>query len=103
LTSVDALIRDGEDEGEVSSIASSIFSQTRIYFSLRIAIEEKFVPLAIRNMKQVANIMFVSLLTLHIAQFLIRLDMLSEIRNTVNYIIFSEERISSIIDINLRL
>jgi hypothetical protein len=65
LGAVDHLMR--EDEGEVSSIASSIFSQTRIYFSLRIAIEEKFVPLAIRNMKQVANVMFISLLSIHIA------------------------------------
>ena len=61
------MLKEEVDQGEVSSIASSIFSQTRSYFSLRNAIDEPFVPLSIRNLKIVANLVFVALLVLDIA------------------------------------
>ena len=32
------------DEGEASSVASSIQSQTRTYYTLKMAIDEKFIP-----------------------------------------------------------
>lgn len=63
------LLKDDIDHGEVSSIASSIFNQTRSYFSLRNAIDEHYVPLSIRNLKIVANFVFIALLVLDVSQF----------------------------------
>ena len=65
------MLKDEPDNGEVSSIASSIFSQTRSYYSLRNAIDEKFIPMSIKNLKIIANILGLALLVLEITQFVI--------------------------------
>ena len=57
--------------GEVSSVASSIYSQTRSYFSLRNAIEEKFVSLSIKNLKMLTRILFLTVFALQVSQFII--------------------------------
>ena len=62
---------DFHDEGEVSSIASSIQSQTRTYYSLKQAIDEKYVPLQMRNLNFVANLVWFSILLLSVAYFFI--------------------------------
>jgi hypothetical protein len=43
-----------------------MYSQMRSYFTLRNSIDEKFVPLSIKNLQSVALIVFVALLALNI-------------------------------------
>jgi hypothetical protein len=43
-----------------------MYSQMRSYFTLRESIDEKFVPLSIRNLKTAAWFVFLALLTLNI-------------------------------------
>ena len=87
----------------MSSIASSIYSQTRSYFGLRNAIDEKFIPLSIKNLKFVANFLFLGLLALDISQFVIQQRLFSEVNRNIDNIHYSEQRIDEIIDLNLRI
>lgn len=65
------MLKDDFDQGEVSSIASSVFSQTRSYYSLRSAIDERFVPIAIKNLKITSYILFIVLIALYSTWFAI--------------------------------
>jgi hypothetical protein len=44
----------------------------RSYFTLRNSIDEKFVPLSIKNLKTVAAFVFIGLMVLNITQFAIQ-------------------------------
>jgi hypothetical protein len=59
------------DEGEVSSIASSIQSQARTFFTLRAAIDEKFVPRSILNLRIVANLVWLIVILLAVVYYVI--------------------------------
>eukprot|EP00347_Sterkiella_histriomuscorum_P007426 403348965 len=97
------MLKEDLDHGEVSSIASSIFSQTRSYFSLRNAIDEQYFPLSIKNLKIISNILFAALLIVELVQFIIQQQLFEGIHENVKNIKFSEKRIFDIIDINLRI
>lgn len=70
---------------------------------MRNSIEEKFIPRDIKNLRIIANILFVSLLILYIAWFAIQLNLFSNILDNIYNIRYSEQRINDIIDINLRI
>ncbi len=84
-------------------MASSMYSQMRSFFTLRDSIDEKFVPLSIRNLKTAASFVFFALLALNITQFVIQQELFVKVNNNIENIHFSEMRIRHIIDINLRI
>lgn len=96
-------MHDDQQGGDVSSVASSMYSQMRSYFTLRNSIDEKFVPLSIKNLKNVAGIVFFALLVLNITQFAIQRSLFEQVNQNIQNIHHSESRISHIIDINLRI
>lgn len=87
----------------MSSIASSIFSQTRSFYSLRSAIDERFVPVAIRNLKLTSYVLFVVLVALYSTWFGIQLQLNTQMQQNVLDIKYSEGRVRSLIDLNLRV
>jgi hypothetical protein len=94
---------DDQQGGDVSSVASSMYSQMRSYFTLRNSIDEKFVPLSIKNLKNVAFFVFLGLLIMNIIQFAIQRSLFEQVNQNIQNIHYSEMRISHIIDINLRI
>ena len=94
---------ENEPQGDVSSVASSMYSQMRSYFTLRNSIEEKFVPVSIGNLRNAAALVFVTLLVLNIAQFILQRQLFGQVNSNIVNIHNSEMRISYIIDINLRV
>ena len=52
------------DEGDCSSIATALSKERRQYYTLRAAIDEKFVPRPIKNLRLAALSIFVVLLSL---------------------------------------
>ena len=91
------------DEGEVSSIASSIQSQTRTYFSLRQAIDEKFVPVSIKNLKGAANVVWLSILIISVVYFIIQLTLFNNIKYFIDIVGNSEKRTLEMIKINSKI
>ena len=91
------------DEGELSSVASTLFNQTRTYYSLRIAIDEKFVPQAIKNLGKVANVMACLIVMLAIIYYVIQYTLFTSIQEYITVIINSEKRIGDIVNINLKI
>jgi hypothetical protein len=75
----------------------------RSYFTLRNSIDEKFVPLSIKNLKNVAFFVFLGLLIMNIIQFAIQRSLFEQVNQNIQNIHYSEMRISHIIDINLRI
>ena len=65
---------DDEDENQdtQSNITSSSGSTMRSFYSLRAAIDEKFIPLSIRNMGCSAIIVFILILAIASNPFLIK-------------------------------
>jgi len=92
-----------QEDGEVSSVASSIFNQTRSYFTLRQAIEESFVPMSIRNLKLVANVSFFVIILLAFIYYMIQKGLYSQMRDNITSIHYSERRILDIVSLNLRV
>lgn len=87
----------------MSSVASSMYSQMRSYFTLRNSIDEKFVPLSINNLRNVAFFVYLGLLILNIVQFAVQRSLFEQVNQNIGNIHHSEQRISHIIDINLRI
>mmetsp|Transcript_30682 Transcript_30682/g.22760 ORF Transcript_30682/g.22760 Transcript_30682/m.22760 type:complete len:123 (+) Transcript_30682:786-1154(+) len=91
------------DEGEVSSIASSIQSQARTFYTLRKAIDEKYVSSSISNLKKVANVVFLFIILLAIVNYVIQERLFSNIHKQIEIIVGSERRVDDLIAINLQL
>lgn len=75
----------------------------RSYYSLRSAIDEKFVPRAVRNLNIISNFVFLILLALGIVYFVLQIYLLEIISINIKNIHYSERRINYLIDINLRI
>lgn len=81
-----SVIKEDENNGDVSSVASSMYSQMRSYFNLRNSIDEKFVPLGIRNLKNAAMLVFFGLLALIITQFTIQNNLFQQVNMNIQNI-----------------
>lgn len=89
------------DEGSVSSTSTS--STLRATYSIRAAIDEKYVPDSIRNTNYMTIFMFVLLLGLAIGYFVSEIRLSSNINNLVRNIRHSEDRKFTLVEINLSL
>lgn len=107
---LDELEDDSQDNQSMTSIMGG--NTMRSFFSLRAAIDEKFVPLSIRNMNCSAGIVF--LLVLGIASnfklnnilvtfYVMQVTLYNKINNNVDIINCSEQRLSYLIDLNLQI
>lgn len=67
----------------MSSVASSMYSQMRSYFTLRESIDEKFIPLSIRNLQTAASFVFFALLALNITQFIIQQELFKKVNDNI--------------------
>ena len=94
---------DKNNQGEASSVSSTLTSQNRTYYSLKQAIDEKFVPLQIRNLRLVANGVWITVFLLSIVFFIIQSTLFSQIKSFVQIISQSEQRIEEIMHMNLRM
>jgi hypothetical protein len=70
---------------------------------LRSAIDEKFIPLSVRNLKIVANIVYSLTLILGIVYFVLEEIVFKDIQKYIEIIVNSEIRINNIVNINLNL
>jgi len=93
--------RDEDEEGSISS--SSTGATIRSNYSIRAAIDEKYVPKSIKNMNYMTIFMFVLLLALAIAYYGSQISLYSSIQDNIKNIQYSEERKNSLIDINLNI
>lgn len=91
------------NQGEASSVSSTVQSQTRTYYSLKQAIDEKFVPPQIRNLRLVANGVWAIVILLSIVFFIIQSTLFTQIKSFVGIIAQSEQRIGDIMHMNLRM
>ena len=66
------------------------------------AIDEKFIPQSIKNLRYAANIIFIILLLLAIVYYAIQMSLFELINQNIKNIHNSESRLSYIIDITLR-
>lgn len=86
---------DSEEENQEtqSSVTSgSTGSTIRSFYSLRAAIDEKFVPASIRMLKCTANILFLLVMCVAIVYFVIQLVLFSKINSNLKNIRYSENR-----------
>ena len=68
---------------------------------MRQAIDEKFVPLSIKNLRVVANFVWVIILLLSIVYYAIQFTLFNEIKAYIAIIINSEKRVNDIMNLNL--
>ncbi len=108
---------DGEENQDTqSSVTSgSTGSTMRSFYSLRAAIDEKYVPMSIRNMSCSANIVFLLLLGLAsidlrplitpgiVVYFVMEIWLYDKINQNIKNINYSEDRVNDLIDINLQV
>eukprot|EP01022_Parablepharisma_sp_SALTPOND_P025580 TRINITY_DN59_c0_g4_i1.p1 TRINITY_DN59_c0_g4~~TRINITY_DN59_c0_g4_i1.p1 ORF type:complete len:1310 (-),score=185.18 TRINITY_DN59_c0_g4_i1:24185-28114(-) len=93
---------DDENQETQSSVTSgSTGSTIRSFYSLRAAIDEKFTPPSIRNLRCTANIVFLLLLSLAIVYFVMQTILFSKINQNIKNIRYSENRLNYLFDINL--
>ena len=90
------------EEMDLSSV-SSTSNQARVFHNLKGAIDEKYVPLQIRNLQKVANLVWLGVILLALTYFLIQSTLFKDIQSFIQIIIFSEERIDEIMTINMNL
>jgi hypothetical protein len=86
----------------MSSQATLKSKSERNHAILRLAIDEKFIPNSIKNLKLAANIMFFLLLTLAAIYYIIQIQLFNNINQNIKNIHNSELRLNYIIDISLR-
>ncbi len=67
------------------------------------AIDEKYIPNSIHNLRFAAYMIFVILLSLAVMYYLIQNSLFNKINQNIKNIHYSEERLNFIIDINLRI
>lgn len=91
------------DDGEGSLGSSSSDTARRTNYSIRAAVDEKFVPKSIKNMNIMTILMLLLVLGLAITYYYLEITLYSSISSTINNIGISEQRQSWLIDINLRL
>ncbi len=75
----------------------------RSYYSLRSAIDEKFIPRSVRNLKIIAYFVFLIILALGIVYFTLQVVNLNSVSINIKNIHYSSKRIDYLIDINLRI
>jgi hypothetical protein len=90
------------DDGDVSSVSTRRSKTERNHYILRMAIDEKYVPRSIQNLRYAAYIIFVILGLLSIVYYVIQNSLFDKINQNIKNIHNSEERLSYIIDITLR-
>ena len=99
--------RKGEEEENQdtqSSVTSgSTGSTVRSYYSLRTAIDEKYIPNSLKNLSIAAYIVFLILLALAIVFFSLQYTLFNSINQSIQNIYLSEKRIDYLIDINLQV
>ena len=85
-----------------SSVDSGVQTTTvRSFYTLRAAIDEKFIPLSLLNMNYAGNAVFILLLGITIVFFALQLTLYSKIVVNIENINYSEERIKNLFNINL--
>lgn len=96
-------LKDREENDEGSLGSTSTGATVRSYFSIRAAVEEKYIPKSITNMNYMTIFMFILLLGLAIAYYASELTLYSNIQSSITNIGYSEKRKSSLFDIGLRV
>ena len=91
------------EDADGSSVTTRQNKTERQYSTLRMAIDEKFIPRSIKNLKMAAYIIFAILLLLAIVFYTIQTQLFDGINNNIKNIHYSEHRLNYIIDINLRI
>jgi len=97
---------DGDEEPDNAETQSSVTSGStgstiRSFYSLRAAIDEKFVPGSIKNLRCTANIVFFVLLCLAIVYFVMQVILFGKISQSLKNIRHSGDRLNYLIDVNL--
>ncbi len=91
---------DGGDG--VSSVSSRQNKTERNHYILRSAIDEKYIPNSIKNLRHAANFIFMILILLAIIFYVVRFSLFGLINQNIHNIHNSESRLNYIIDITLR-
>lgn len=86
----------------VSSVSSRQNKTERNHYILRTAIDEKYIPSSIKNLRYAANFIFIILMLLAIIYYVIQLSLFGLINQNIKNIHNSESRLNYIIDITLR-
>lgn len=74
----------------------------RNHYILRTAIDEKYVPRSIQNLRYAAYLIFMILTLLSIVYYVVQVSLFDKINQNIKNIHNSEQRLSYIIDITLR-
>ena len=90
-----------EDEGSIGSTSTG--STVRAFYSIRAAVDEKFVPKSIKNMNIMTIFMFLLVLGLAITYYVFENTLYSSIRENIYNIGYSEDRQSWLFEVNLQL
>jgi len=93
---------NSNDEGEVSSVTTRQNKTERNHYILRMAIDEKYIPGSIKNLRYAAYIIFFILMILAVVYYVIQISLYNNINQNIKNIDNSEQRLNYIIDITLR-
>ncbi len=96
-------VKEREDDDEGSMGSTSTGAAMRSHYSIRAAIDEKYVPKSIKNMNYMTIFMFVLLLSLAIAYYILEILLYSSIQDNIKNVQYSEDRKSSLFDIDLNV
>jgi hypothetical protein len=91
-------IEDNQD-AESSMTSSSIRSTTRSYYTLRAAIDEKYVPKSIHNIGYLVVLVFLLLLATSIVFFVLQYVLYNNLNTNIQDVRYSETRIDKLIDL----
>ena len=78
------------DEGEVSSVTTRKSKTERNHYILRMAIDEKFSPRSVRNLRSAAYLVFFILLALAVVYYVIQISLYEKIKQNIQNIHNSE-------------
>ena len=91
------------EDAQSSATSGNTGSTMRSFYSLRAAIDEKYVPKSIRNMSFFADLVFLLILCIAILYFCIQISLYNNIKENIENINFSNQRLQHLLDITHNL
>lgn len=101
ITALEELETEQDTTSSVASASKS--SATRSYYSLRAAIDEKFIPPSMRKMTYIAQLVFLLILGLAITYFALTIVRYNKTKNNIKGLANSQLRINSLTNVGLHV
>jgi len=89
-----------EEDTQSKSTTESLTNAKYSFSYLRTALDEKFVPKSLRNLKYIGILVFLLLLVISIVYFVVQTILYNKLNKNIQSINYSEERIATLFNIN---